>query len=230
MLATHSKRNCNRAILDYVQRYSIGIERMLCESITGDVRRSLRQLIAAGQLREHQHPCDFRYVTIGHRPELSETAFVRRYAILRFCESFGSSRSLLTRSETEKYFPNVFRQGMPNGHYIDTSEVHPRFGHIRVDAVPGRTCRILSRAADLIDRYRQSAGIRQLIAQKQFEITFVVATSHKARRLHMDFQQLRQSGVTVRAYEIPELLELMAPLGTAGLPSPTNQSITHSQL
>lgn len=234
-------RDCNKAVLDYVRRYTIGIEQLISESIPGDARAALRRLLARRQLREHKHPLGFPYVVNSGSPKLSESAFIRRYALVRFCQPTISHRRLLTRSETEQYFPDIFRHGMPGGHYIDTSDDRPRFGHVRVDAVPARTSRLVSRATELVGRYCRNAAVRQLISQEQFEITFVVATIPKARRLQMEFYPLEQSGVRFRAHAIPELLELIAPLtdptpvGTARQDhSPANRatkrSITHSHI
>lgn len=237
MLTTRSRQSTQKAILDYVHRYTIGIEAMISESINGNVVAGLRRLVSSQQLREYRHPRGFRYFTIGNRPQLSDSAFIRRYAMMRFCESTGSRRSLLTRAELERYFPSIFRHGMPSGYYIDTSEKLPRFGHLRADAVPARVDRIVSRAANLIDRYGRTAGVRQLIAQHEFEITFIVATSQKARRLRLDFDRLKRSGVTVQAHAMPELLELIAPIGTVDTPevdsgrfptTSTNSGTNHS--
>jgi hypothetical protein len=214
MTNTQATRRCKNAILDHVRRYTIGVENVLVKSVPGDVVKCVRRLVSARQLRECNHPRGFRYLTLFHRPTLSEKAFVRRYAVACFCESPGSRRSLLIRAEIERYFPNIFRHGMPGGYYVDSSDERPRFGHVRVDVAPARTDRILSRAVNLIERHMRNSGIRQLIAQRQFEITFIVATLQKARRLHTEFRKLDQSGVAVHAHAVPELLELIAPITT----------------
>lgn len=230
MPTTQSIRRCKRAILDHVLRYAIGVESVLARSVPGDVTSCVRRLVSGRQLRECSHPRGFRYLTLGHRPMLSEEAFVRRYAVVCFCETPGSCRSLLTRAEIEQYFPNVFRHGMPGGYYVDTSEERPRFGHIRVDAPPARTPRILSRAVNLIDRHCRSDGIRQLVTQRQFDITFIVATLQKARRLHTEFRKFDHSGVTVHAHAVRELLELITPITTVNSVRNTDRCLTDTGL
>ena len=55
-------------------------------------------------------------------------------------------------------------------------------------------------------------GFRQLIAAGQFEITYLVATEEKARRLLSAFNSVAKTGVRCVAIPVPILLDRLAPL------------------
>ena len=202
--------------MNHVRRYRIGIAGQLPDPVDGPVELAIDRLISAGRLVRRRHATKLTYFTAGGERALSDSAFIRAMAVSYFCMSQVTGRTLLLSNEIRHYFPTLFRSGLPAGHYLDRSREKPRLGLVRIDVPAARIGRLASRAARLIDRYREQAGFRELMVRQQFEITFVVPTSPKARRLQLAFKPLEASGVPIHVVCIPGLLPLMAPLPPVG--------------
>ena len=103
---------------------------------------------------------------------------------------------------------------MPRGYYVDVTGKQPVLGHLRVDVGPDDIVRIVQRCHQLARRHQQLSGFQRLIAAGQFEITYLVATDQKARRLSVALSSLEMTGVRCVVEPVPVLLDLLAPLPT----------------
>ena len=143
-------------------------------------------------------------------PAMSSLA--RESAIRCFCSDPSHPRTLLRKAELSRFFPTLFQAGLPSGYYVDATTSQPILGHIRVDVGLDEVGRIVSRCHQLIRRHQRVSGFRQLIAAGQFEITYLVATDEKARRLMLAFSSVARTGVRCVAIPAPILLDRLAPL------------------
>ncbi|QDV85445.1 hypothetical protein [Planctomycetes bacterium TBK1r] len=141
----------------------------------------------------------------------SSTAVARCVAAQAFCRASQSNRTLLTKNEVTRFFPTLFRHGLPAGYYVDTSTKTPRLGLLRVDIHLSPVSRIWQRSLDIIEKHRQQSEFRKLILADQFEITWLVVTESKANAIrHLVGKQLRE--LPVDAQSVPSLLNQLTPL------------------
>ncbi len=196
-------------IIEFIERYTIAVDRYLPIDDRERAMLAIDQLLRAGRISEWHHDCGLRYWTaVGLRP-LSETSLARSLGILTFCHG-SESRSLITREELETYFPKMFRHGLPAGHYVDATPQHTRLGNVRVDAGQSKVNRIVTRTQRSLQKYEQQTGFRNLIRDGNFELTWIVPTHPKQRRLVEALHLLTGSGVRFRVIAIPELLNVVA--------------------
>ena len=142
------------------------------------------------------------------------SARTRSSAIHTFCCEPSHPRTLLRKTELGRFFPTPFQAGLPGGYYVDATGNQPILGHLRVDVGLDDVSRIVQRCHELARRYQQLPGFQRLIAAGQFEITYLVATGEKARRLSVALGSVAMSGVRCVAISVPILLDLLAPLPT----------------
>lgn len=140
------------------------------------------------------------------------SSLARESAIQSFSGDRSHPRTLLRKAELSRFFPTLFQAGLPRDYYVDATASQPMLGHIRVDVGLDEVGRIVSRCHQLIRRHQRVPGFRQLIAAGQFEITYLVATEEKARRLLSAFSSIAKTGVRCVAIPIPILLDRLAPL------------------
>jgi len=155
------------------------------------------------------HDSGLRYWTAAALKPLSDTSLARSLGILVFCHS-SKSRSMITRDELESYFPKMFRNGLPAGHYVETTPASTVLGNVRVDGGQSKINRIVARTQRAIQNYEQQPGFRELIRDGDFELTWIVPTHAKQRRLVEALHPLTGSGVHLRVIAIPELLSVVA--------------------
>ena len=139
-------------------------------------------------------------------------SLARSSAIHTFCCEPSHPRTLLRKTELGRFFPTLFQAGLPGGYYVDATGNHPILGHLRVDVGLDDVSRIVQRCHELARRYQQLPGFQRLIAAGQFEITYLVATEQKARRLSATFLSVAKTGVRCVAVPVPILLDLLVPL------------------
>lgn len=139
-------------------------------------------------------------------------SLTRESAIQSFCGDRSHPRTLLRKAELSRFFPTLFQAGLPSGYYVDATASQPILGHIRVDVGLDEVGRIVSRCHELVRRHQRISGFRQLIAAGQFEITYLVATEEKARRLMLAFSSAAKTGVRCLAIPAPILMDRLAPL------------------
>ena len=199
----------DQIIFEFIQRHTIAVDRCLPIDDSKQAMRSLDRLLRAGRISEWHHDSGLRYWTaFGHKP-LSDSSLARSYGILTFCDA-ADSRSVVTRKELETYFPKMFRHGLPAGHYIEATPQSTRLGNVRVDAGQSKINRIVARTQRSIQKYEQQAGFRELIHQGNFEITLIVPTHPKQRRLADALHSFAASGIHLKVIAIPELLNIVS--------------------
>ena len=190
------------AIEETIRRYRIAIE------LATDSAMSL--LLRKRIISEWTHDCGLRYWTLfNHRP-LSEKALLVAVAMLRFAPP-NAARTLITGDDIRAYFPQLARHGLPNGYYVDRTVHPPTLGHVRVDAF-SRISRIVARTMRFIDQTRSQTGFCTAIDAGRFELTAIVPTTAKARRLQTAFATLQAVGIPLHVMAMPELLNLIAPI------------------
>ncbi len=200
-------------IMDFINRHTIFV--VSCLPIEDRERAILAidLLMQAGRIREWHHDCGLSYWTaacLRPRP-LSNTSLARAFGIFMFCHG-SEAHSLITREELETYFPKVFRHGLPAGHYASVTSQSQRLGNVRVDVGQSRINRIVTRAHHSIQQYEQQPGFRELIRDGNFELTWIVPTHSKQRRLIEALQPLTGSGIHLDVIAMPELLNILVPI------------------
>ena len=133
--------------------------------------------------------------TAQRRRQPTMSARTRASAIHSFCCEPSHPRTLLRKTELGRFFPTLFQAGLPGGYYVDATGNQPILGHLRVDVGLDDVSRIVQRCHELARRYQQLPGFQRLIAASQFEITYLVATEQKARRLSATFLSVAKTGV-----------------------------------
>jgi len=200
-----------RTITDHISRYTIAIDRFLPVDDRERALLTIDRLLRSRHISQWQHSSGLRYWTLRSARPLSDTPLIRSLGILLFCHQ-TRGRSLITKSDIEVYFPNLFRHGLPGGHYINRSDEPVRLGHIRVDSCNSTVKRLTVRSARLIHKYRQQSGFRELMDDGRFELTWIVPTQPKQRRLTAALRPLLASGMQTRVCAVPELLSIIAPI------------------
>lgn len=150
--------------------------------------------------------------TAQRRRRPATFSLARAAAIQSFCGDPSHPRTLLRKAELHRYFPTLFQAGLPAGYYVDATGSQPILGHIRVDVGLDEVGRIVSRCHKLVRRHQRVPGFRQLMAAGQFEITYLIATDEKARRLSLAFSSVAKTGVRCVAIAVPILLGRLVPL------------------
>jgi len=198
-------------ILDSISRHTITVDRCLPIEDRERAMLAIELLVRAGRISEWHHDCGLRYWTAAAASRLSDGSLSRSLGILTFCQG-SESRSLLTPHEIEHYFPKLFRHGLPAGHYVDATPQSTRLGNVRVDAGQSKLNRIVTRTERAVHKYEQQPGFRELIHDGKFELTWIVPTHAKQRRLAEALHPLTGSGVRIRVIAIPALLNVVAHL------------------
>ena len=173
-------------------------------------------LLRAGRISQWHHACGLRYWTAATQKPLSDSSLARALGILTFCHG-SECRSPVTPLEMETYFPKLFRHGLPAGHYVDATSQSTRLGNIRVDTGQSKINRIVSRTQRSIENYERQEGFRELIHNGDFELTWIVPTHSKQRRLAEALHPLEGSGVHMNVVAFADLLNIVA-----HIPQPTN--------
>lgn len=198
-------------LFEFIARYTIVTDACWSVADREQVASTLRRLVDKRQISEWRHGTGLRYWTAKASRPLSDRSLIRSLGILYFCQD-STSRSLVTKQELAACFPDLFRHGLPAGHYIDRNPASLCLGLVRVDPGQARINRIVSRTAQLVHSYRQRSGFRQLIDQGQFELTWIVPTIPKQRRLAHALNFVKASGIRARVCAIPELLDVIMPI------------------
>lgn len=198
-------------IVDFINRYTIAVEWCLPIDDRERAILTIDALLRSGRISEWHHDSGLRYWTAAGGKPLSDTSLARSIGIMTFCHG-SSSRSLITGEELEMHFPKMFRHGLPAGHYVDVSSQSQRLGNIRVDAGQSKINRIVTRARRSIGKYERQTGFRDLIRRGDFELTWIVPTHSKQRRLVEALQPLVASGVHLKVIAITELLNIVVHL------------------
>jgi len=205
-------------ILDFIDRHTIAVDRCLPIDDRERAMLAIDLLLRAGRITEWHHHSGLRYWTANGSAPLSDTSLARSLGILTFCHG-STSRSLITPKEIAVYFPSIFRHGLPAGHYVDATPQFTRLGNVRVDSGQSKLNRIVARTQRNIHKYEQQPGFRELIRNGDFELTWIVPTHPKQRRLVEALQPLTGSGIRLKVVAVPELLNIAAHIPPSNRPT-----------
>ncbi len=145
---------------------------------------------------------------------LSVDPLITAAAILQFCRLGrldGPRRELLTRSQLERFFPQLMRPGLGGPFYLDDQT--GRLARIRFDrARPRRWDRILQRCRRDLARLQRDPPWNKLLQAGRLQITVLTVLPQKVPRLEAELAQLaRQSGLLFRVEALPGLWPLVRP-------------------
>lgn len=221
-----------QALLEHLARYRLSTFPALQQLSPFDVlgARGLRKVLEAAQdellIRSAPLRTGARYwyltspgaASCGLPPErsgpLSESSKLRAYALLSFCCLQDEKRHLLTGAEMRRHLPELAREGMADGYYLQCGTSR-RIGLVRVDAGrQGRWDRVIQTLREDISNHWQFPAYRSLVQQQRFEITVLTVFPHKALRLRQllaTYPDTKRIPVQVQA--VPSLLPLVAATG-----------------
>lgn len=213
-----------RQLLEHIARYRMTTLPVLSQLPAfrhrpeSSVKRLLRGLVHEGRLRRaslfhnRDYYCAYR-ASNSLTGLLSESEKLRAYAMLLYCCQKGSQRERLTRTELQTHFAMLDEPGLPLNYYVDSSSETTRLGLLRVDlGGRGRWDRILGKARDDVLKHLGRAGVRELIQQRQFEVTILTALPQKASRICDTIaSEPHPLDACIRVSCASELLYLIAP-------------------
>lgn len=204
-----------RAILDEVERFQFAFPELIIGTLSDiAVDGAMSGLVRKHALHKARWVSGHEYLLAPRRKLPTNQSVTRALGIHTFCCGDSHRRTFLQKAELTRYFPTLFQTGLPRGYYVDVTGPQPVLGHLRVDVGPDDIVRIVQRCHQLARRHQQLVGFQRLIAAGQFEITYLVATDQKARRLSVALSPLEMTGVRCVAEPVPVLLDLLAPLPT----------------
>ncbi len=210
-----STTDIERTILAEVKRFQFAFSDLIVKTLSdvaaGD---AISRLVQRHTLHAKPSLSGQTYLLAPRRKPPTRESIARALGIHTFCCGDSHRRTFLQKAELTRYFPTLFQAGLPRGYYVDVTGTQPVLGHLRVDVGPDDIVRIVQRCHQLARRHQQLAGFQRLIAAGQFEITYLVATDQKARRLSVALSSLEQTGVRCVVEPVPVLLDLLAPLPT----------------
>jgi len=141
-----------------------------------------------------------------HRQRHPHNSMIACYVTThRFCRGSKVKRNLLTIQSVKRYFPMLYRHGLPWGYYVDASNKKPVLGLLRVDTHLLQVNRIWQRSLDLLETHRRSPAFRRLIVGHQFVITWAVATNSKQDAIRY-LASKKQQDIPFDAQHFPYLL------------------------
>lgn len=199
-------------ILQETRRYRIALLNLLLADRTELTPSLMSALQSSRVLHVFDANSGDRCVCLRRQELPSALAVARAVAIQWFCQAESVKRTLLTRHDVARYFPALFRVGLPSGYYVDTSNGSPTLGLLRVDTHLMALPRIRKQTQELIERQVSNTGFRTLSSKGQLEVTWLVPTESKAAGINDATATLLSSGVRCEARCVPKLLELLVPL------------------
>lgn len=194
--------------LDLLDRYRLVAPRLLRPSTRVRVERELKQLEHQRLVSRWKHASGLSYWTRPNRRPLSNQTVARAYGYLAYCPPWGR-RPLLTAGEATRLLRALGCASTAAGYYLDRWADEPLLGLLRVDT-GSPINRLIATSTKAIDRL-QGPGTRQLVDNGRFEVTWLVATNAKQRRLEQSLRPLEASGVRFVVAAMPDLLDLLAP-------------------
>ncbi len=200
-------------VLADVQRYRFARLDLLLRDVPETEQRPMLQRI--GRSREIQVlrlPNGMELVSLARRKPAPLLGVARGIALHTFCCNDTKQRTLLLPDDVNKYFPRLFRNGMPSGYYVETSGERPVFGLVRVDTGLDHISRIIQHSRELIERHSTAPGFSAMVNSGQFEITYIVPTEAKAAAINFASCHPSTHQLNCRAVAVPLLLDLLAPL------------------
>ena len=202
----------NTLIVD-VRRYRFARLDLLLRHLPVTEQRPVIQRIRRSRdLQLMKLPSGIEVVSISRKKPAPLQGIARGIAIHTFCGDETNHRTFLMSDEICRYFPNLFRNGMPSGYYVNTSGDRPVLGFVRVDTGLDHVVRIRQQMRTQIERHSDVPEFAATAAAGQFEITFLVPTESKARIINTASDHRSGQPLHCRAVAIPVLLDLLVPL------------------
>lgn len=199
------------AIRDILNRNRLICEQSLLTSDKEHLLQLIRSLCVKGILSRWTHASGLTYWTKpGPRP-LSEQSLVRSLGVAVFDGQF-QQRRIVTSEVIGKMYPSLHRNGLPSGYYIDRRTSKTKLGLVRVDSSNSKLNRIANRAVRTTQSYRKQPEFRRLIDDGLFEMTWIVPTHAKRKRLEQKLCPLTATGIGFQVIVVPLLLRVLAPI------------------
>jgi len=169
-------------LMNEVNRYGTASVKLLLEQYDEADRPSVEHI-----LRTHPMLLVIRLQTIDevvckrHRRPPANLAIAKSVACQSYC--IRNRCTFLTKDEIGRYFPNIFRHGLPRGYYVRQQFDKPLLGLLKIDNHRLPVSRLIESTVGLSQAHLRRGGFRQLIQKEQFELTWLVPTDSKARSL-----------------------------------------------
>ncbi|MCA9078706.1 MAG: hypothetical protein KDA93_27020 [Planctomycetaceae bacterium] len=206
------KRSVEHKVKAMIKRYRIVRLEDVCRELDVDQEATQEHLAHHRRLQSITSVDGTTVVVSRSKPPPSEVAIARAVATYQFCQNEPTRPRLLTHRDIETYFPSVFRKGLPSSYYVRDANRLPVLGLLRVDTNLKPIARLLSKSDAMVQRHLKQGEFRQLQRSDQFELTWLVPTAAKKRSLELNIASHRIHHVAIRAFVVPELLEMLAPL------------------
>ena len=208
-------------LLEHIRRYRlsvISIAAQMLQTPKRELREVAQDLLQSGMLGSESLYHTRRYLFVEHSTvnqsrvgPLSERAKVTALATLQFCSARPRQRELLTASEFQNHFSDLYRPSGSRRYVLDQTSGEPKLAFIRVDAGgPGRWDRVIGKARRDLDRHRTTSAYDSLIRRELFEVHILTALERKAERIQ---QTLTQSpdDQRIQVTALPDLIHLVCP-------------------
>lgn len=201
-----------RMLIHQVQRYRIASVELLINELPREQHGQAMQILNTNQNFQVFDDTAWTACVCERRKRTPSLISVARcIATHEFCRAGTAKRTLLTKPDVKKFFPTLFRHGLPAGYYVDATGSNPLLGVIRVDVHTLPVNRIWQRSITLLERHRQQYDFRKLILGQQFQITWLVPSPSKANAIH-HLVSRQQHSIPVAAQSVSSLLNQLAPL------------------
>ena len=171
-------------LADAIQRYRVASFRFLATEFPGlqlnesslsmQLGNSFRSFEALGQLLV----TDNRY-KLGDIKSIVRSVAAQEF----FCSD--ENYSMLTKDDVAKFFPSLFRNGLPRGYFVDSRDSVPKLGLLRIDCNWIDVYRIYQKTRQQIQKHQKYRDFARLISENQFEITWLVPTQSKSNAVRL---------------------------------------------
>ncbi len=158
---------------------------------------------------------------------------IESFATAIFCCCGDRPRELFTTDEFKTRFADLWFPGQPIRYYLEQGDDKTvRLAYIKVDTGgPGRWDRLIDSCARFLKQRtapetvapafrKHIAAYAEMVRQERLQITVLTALPDKKRAMELEIERRKMSGQAVppiRAYVVPELLEVIHPRPPGGL-------------
>ena len=195
-----------------VQRYRIASVKLLVNELPREQYSHAMRILKTNQnFQVFDDTAGTACVCQRRKRTPSSTSVARCIATHEFCRAGTAKRKLLTKLDVKKFFPMLFRHGLPAGYYVDATGSNPLLGVVRVDVHTLPVNRIWQRSFKLLEHHRRQREFRKLILGQHFQITWLVPSPSKVNAIH-HLANRQQRDIPVVAQSVPSLLNQLAPL------------------
>lgn len=207
------KRTLERKLNETVKRHRILLLDEVSAELGVDAEMLRDSLVHHRRLQLSTSVGGTTVVTRRAKGRPSDAAIARAIATQSFCRREPTRPRLLSPGDIETYFPSLFRKGLPSGYYVrNAAASKPMLGLLRIDTNAKPIGRLVSKSDSIVQGHFKQQEFRQLHRSGQFELTWLVPTNAKKRSLEITVANFRTLSFTLRAFAVPEMLDLLAPL------------------